>query len=155
MTSPYCQGPSWTLGYDRWLHMYFLNGPCREKTCFKGVFEKARLKPVSSATETSKIIEISLEVSLYIILSSKRITKALISLRGSAGWSAPMLFANPRRQVLSRRGPNVNIIRIYMVVIENKELYNSITSAPAVFLTLKAPRKMHLKMSSAEVVCCK
>ena len=37
------------------------------------------------------------------ILSKRRITKALISLRGCAGWSAPMLFANPRRQV--GRGP--------------------------------------------------
>ena len=40
------------------------------------------------------------------ILSKKRITKALISLRGCAGWSAPVLFANPQRQVFSRRGPN-------------------------------------------------
>ena len=39
------------------------------------------------------------------ILSKKRITKALIRLRGCAGWSAPVLFANPRRQVFSRRGP--------------------------------------------------
>ena len=39
------------------------------------------------------------------ILSEKRITKALIRLRGCAGWSAPVLFANPRRQVFSRRGP--------------------------------------------------
>ena len=37
-------------------------------------------------------------------LSSKRITNALIRLRGCAGWSAPLLFANPRRQVFSRRG---------------------------------------------------
>ena len=29
------------------------------------------------------------------ILSKKRITKALIRLRGCAGWSAPVLFANP------------------------------------------------------------
>ena len=29
------------------------------------------------------------------ILSNKRITKALIRLRGWAGWSAPVLFANP------------------------------------------------------------
>ena len=29
------------------------------------------------------------------ILSKKRITKALISLRGCAGWSAPLLLANP------------------------------------------------------------
>ena len=31
------------------------------------------------------------------ILSSKRITKVLISLRECAGWSAPLLFANPPR----------------------------------------------------------
>ena len=41
------------------------------------------------------------------ILLDKRITKALISLRGCAGWSAPMVFVNPRRQVFSRRGPCV------------------------------------------------
>ena len=29
------------------------------------------------------------------ILTSKRITKALISLRVCAGWSAPLLLANP------------------------------------------------------------
>ena len=39
------------------------------------------------------------------ILSSKRITKALISLHGCAGWSAPLLFANHRRQVLPGRCP--------------------------------------------------
>ena len=37
----------------------------------------------------------------------KRTTKALISLRGCAGWFAPVLFENPRRQVFSRRGPNI------------------------------------------------
>ena len=36
----------------------------------------------------------------------KRITKALNRLRRCAGWSAPVLVANPRRQVFSRRGPN-------------------------------------------------
>ena len=39
------------------------------------------------------------------VLSKKRIAKALIRLRGRAGWSAPVLFANTRRQVFSRRGP--------------------------------------------------
>ena len=38
-------------------------------------------------------------------LSDKRITKALIRLCGCAGWSAPLLFENHRRQVVSRRGP--------------------------------------------------
>ena len=34
-----------------------------------------------------------------------RIIKALDRLRGCAGWSAPLLFENHRRQVFSRRGP--------------------------------------------------
>ena len=44
--------------------------------------------------------------SLDIILSKKRTTKALISLHGQAGWSTPLLFANPRRQVFSHGGPS-------------------------------------------------
>ena len=39
------------------------------------------------------------------ILSKKRITKALIRLPRCAGWSAPVLLANPRRQVFSLPGP--------------------------------------------------
>ena len=70
-----------------------------------GVSRKTRFKPVSSASESSLKIEISPLVSLYMIHSKKQITKVLISLRGCAGWSVPLLFANPRRQVFSRRGP--------------------------------------------------
>ena len=39
------------------------------------------------------------------ILCKKRITKALIRLRGCTGWYAPVLLATPQRQVFSRRGP--------------------------------------------------
>ena len=60
-----------------------------------GVSNKARPKSVSSATETSKKIEISPVASLVMIFSKKRITKALISFCGCAGLSAPLLFANP------------------------------------------------------------
>ena len=67
-----------------------------------GVSAKARLKHACSATETSKKIEILLLASPYMVLSNKRMTKALIRLRGCAGWSAPLLFANPRRQVFLR-----------------------------------------------------
>ena len=56
-------------------------------------------EPVCSATEISKKIEISLVGSLDIILSKKQIGKALIRLRGYAGWSAPLMPANPRRLV--------------------------------------------------------
>ena len=70
-----------------------------------GVFEKARLKPDSSATQTTLKFEISLVASLDMKLSKKGITKVLIRLRGCAGWSVPVLFENHRRQVFSRRGP--------------------------------------------------
>ena len=50
-------------------------------------------------------IENPLVASLNMTLSNKRKTKALIRLRWCAGWSAPLLFANLRRQVFSRRGP--------------------------------------------------
>ena len=46
------------------------------------------------------------------ILSKTRITNALISLRGCEGWSAPLLFANPRRQVFTWRGPN-NLLVVF------------------------------------------
>ena len=71
-----------------------------------GVFVKGRLKPVSSVTETSWNIRISLVASLDIILSNKGIIKALIRLHVCAGCSAPLLFTNPRRQVFSLRRPN-------------------------------------------------
>ena len=60
-----------------------------------GVSYKARFKPVVSATEANLNIEISLVPCLDMILSNKRITKALIRLSGCAGWYAPLLFANP------------------------------------------------------------
>ena len=69
------------------------------------VSDKARIKPVSQDTQSSKKIEISLVASLDIKLSEKRITKVLISLRGCADWSVPLLFLNLRRQVFLRRGP--------------------------------------------------
>ena len=74
--------------------------PGNYKTCLQ-----LRFKPACSATETRWKIEISLVTSVDMMLSNKRITKALIRLRGCAGWSAPLLFANLRRQVFSRRGP--------------------------------------------------
>ena len=50
------------------------------------------------------------------ILSKTRITKAMISLCGCAGWSAPLLFANRQRQVFSRRipyeKPKISLLRV-------------------------------------------
>ena len=61
--------------------------------------DKVNFKPACSATETSYKIKILLVASLNMILSNKRITKALIRLRGCAGWSAPLLFPYPQRQI--------------------------------------------------------
>ena len=82
----------------------FQLGTVARKPVF-GVSDKASFKPVSSATETSWKIEISPVASFHMILFKKRITKALIRLRGCAGWSAPVLFASTQRQVFSRQGP--------------------------------------------------
>ena len=45
------------------------------------------------------------------ILLDKQITKVLISLPGCAGWSVPVLLANPRGQVFSRGGPYYNDLK--------------------------------------------
>ena len=50
------------------------------------------------------------------ILSKKRITKALIRLRVCAGWSALLLFVNHRRQVFSRRGPIVLWLFMFCII---------------------------------------
>ena len=92
-----------TLRYDLH-HVHYNMGLVVTKSVF-GVSEKARHKPVSLTTETSLKTEISLVASFDIVLYKKQITKALIRLRGCAGWSVPVLFTNPRRQVFSRRGP--------------------------------------------------
>ena len=56
--------------------------------------------------------EISLVGSLDMILSNKRITKALIRLRGCAGWSASLLFTNSRRQGFLRCHIHDMVLRI-------------------------------------------
>ena len=50
------------------------------KTPIFGISDKARLKPVSSATETCQKVEISLVASFDMILSNTEITKVLIRL---------------------------------------------------------------------------
>ena len=52
-------------------------------------------QPAQLHQHTSYKIETSLLASVDMIFSNKRKTKALISLRKRAGWSAPLLFAKP------------------------------------------------------------
>ena len=86
-----------------------------------GVSNKVRLKPVCSATETCLKNEISLVASLAMILSNKRITKSLIRLRGCAGWTAPLLFENHRRQFFSRRDP-FYFLTLILLFLSSKSL---------------------------------
>ena len=69
-----------------------------------GVSVQVRLKPACAATEASWRLEISAIESRDIILSKQRTTKALIRLRGCAGWSAPLLFAYDIRHIFSWPG---------------------------------------------------
>ena len=85
-----------------------------------GGFDKECFKPVSSAKETSLKIEISPAASLHMILSKKQNKKALIRLRGCAGWSAPVLFTNPEDRV-SR--VEAHIIAVFMIPAIVNELH--------------------------------
>ena len=59
------------------------------------------------------------------ILSKKRITKALISLPICAGWSAPLLFTNPQRQVFACWGPNIILFRnVYWEAFNDRSTHN-------------------------------
>ena len=78
-----------------------------------GVSDQARHKPACAATEASQSLEIlALESDILaiesrdIILSKQRTTKALIRLRGCAGWSAPLLFAYGIKHIFSWSGTN-------------------------------------------------
>ena len=58
------------------------------------------------------------------VLYNTQITKALIRLRGCAGWSVPVLFANPQRQVFSRQGP-IRMMWFFNVLPPSKQLGQS------------------------------
>ena len=69
-----------------------------------GVSDQVRLKLTCSATEASMRLEILVTETSDVILSRQRTTKALIRLRGCAGWSEPLLFAYNIRHVFSWPG---------------------------------------------------
>ena len=78
-------------------------GPDMRKPVFQ-VSDRVRFKPAYLSAETSKNIEILVAACIDMVLFNKLITKALIRPRVCAGWSAPLLFANPRRQDFSCQG---------------------------------------------------
>ena len=89
-----------------------------------GVSDKAGLKPVYSVTETGWKIESSPVASLNMLLSEKRITKAVIRLRGCAVWSTPLLFAYLRRKGFSRR----SLYKVRLIFRSNVSFYMIVDS---------------------------
>ena len=99
------------------------------------------------------------------ILSNKGITKALIRLRGCAGWSAPLLFANTEDRFLTLRlkyqmqpqnvYPNI-FIQILMLCHNSTFLQNAYimktgtTSKLSVHNTLPLPNFVYWPMASLE-----
>ena len=91
-------------------------GPRCEKNCFRGWGGGGggSTKSVSNQSPQLKRLAWKLKFHLqqvyiwYFPKSKKK--KALIRLRGCAGWSAPVLFTNPWRQGFSRRGPYYSCI---------------------------------------------
>ena len=69
-----------------------------------GICDQLRFKPAYSASEAILRLEILDIETRGIILSRQRTTKALIRLRGCAGWSAPLFFAYGIRHVFAWRG---------------------------------------------------
>ena len=83
---------------------YLSYGPRRDKTCLQGFSTKWDSNQPAQLQRLARKLNFVV-ARLDMILSNKWITKALIRLHGCAGWSAPLLFANPRRQVFTGRGP--------------------------------------------------
>ena len=86
----------------------------------------------------ARTVKFPLGASFEMILSNKRITKALIRLRGCAGWSAPLLFANPRRQVFSRRRRYYYVIYtiLYYTILYYTILYYTILYYTILYYTI-------------------
>ena len=80
----------------------------QKRTCVSGVCDQARLKHACFASEAAQWLDFVFTTTEFTIrLSKERTIKALISLCGWAGWSAPVLFAYCVRQVFLWQGSHV------------------------------------------------
>ena len=77
--------------------------PRREKTCLRGFRQSKTQTVLLSYRDLLENWNFAHSKSRYDTFKP-RITKMLIRLCGCTGWSAPVLFTNPRIQVYSRRG---------------------------------------------------
>ena len=83
------------------MHIYYRNSPILK---ILGQFENLGFVIISTRVNIRLIARAPLLItSLDMMLSNKRITKALIRLRGCAGWSELLLFASPEDRFLTSR----------------------------------------------------
>ena len=68
-------------------------------------------------------------------------TKALIRLRGCAGWSAPLLFANHQRQVFSHRDPYGSSLKL-----THKPIHKAMLQNKTPHMTQPSDTKRHLML---------
>ena len=105
-----------------------------------GVSDQARHKQACAATEASYSLEISAIEYRDIILSKQRTTKALISLRACAGWSAPLLFAyDIKHNPLMTRLINLYVRKFLGVFILNENYWNDFTEITCKWVGSRMP----------------
>ena len=68
-------------------------------------------------------MKISLNAILNMILSKERITKALTRLRWCAGWSAPLLFANPPKTGFLASRPSYKVTMSLLITLGFSEYH--------------------------------
>ena len=89
------------------------------------------------------------------ICFEKRITKALIRLRGCAGWSAPVLFANTQRQVFWRRGPDDLRLISCLIILGKKKIirFSKGRFFILLFISSKTGGKFFLEPNTFHIYC--
>ena len=91
------------------------------------------------------------------LLSEKRITKALIRLCRCLGWSGPLLFANLRRQVFSRRDPDCHDLKDFWkrcflkTSVSNGIIYTKYTQNPHI---IEPPFNIATQSATYTVTAC-
>ena len=102
-----CMLISWHMFWGDAMHSYvtdkeaLLYAPRCDKTCLQGFWQSEFQTSLLSYRDYLENWNFTCSKFTYDIFQKAN----LIRLCGCSGWSAPVLFANPRRQVFSRQGP--------------------------------------------------
>ena len=117
--------------------------------CVFGVSDKARLKPVSSTTETSLKTEISPVASLD-IFSKKRITKALIRLRRLV---CAFVVHKPRKMGFLMSMPILNS-HFALQVLNSRNVSSNFNFLDGNNWPISLEQENHMTVSHILIGCC-